>query len=61
MRLRWAAFLAEQLQRLPKKGDRIIYKELTFKIKKAGHKRVRQVLVSKKRDSEVGQSADNNE
>lgn len=53
--------MAEQLQRLPKKGDRIIYKELTFKIKKAGHKRVRQVLVSKKRDSEVGQSADNNE
>lgn len=40
-------FLTEQLQNLPKKGDRINYKEHCFQIQKASPKRVLQVLVFK--------------
>ena len=40
-------FLTEQLQNLPKKGDRINYKEYCFQIQKASPKRVLQVLVFK--------------
>lgn len=38
-------FLTEQLQHLPKKGERILYKEFYFQIQKASQKRVFQVLV----------------
>jgi putative hemolysin len=41
-------FLAEQLQHLPKKGERISYKNLQFQIQKASKKRVRQVLITTK-------------
>lgn len=40
-------FLTEQLQNLPKKGDRINYKEYCFQIQKASPKRVLQVLIFK--------------
>lgn len=40
-------FLTEQLQHLPKKGDRIFYKDFCFQIQKASPKRVLQVLVFK--------------
>jgi CBS domain containing-hemolysin-like protein len=40
-------FLTEQLQHLPKKGDRISYKNYCFQIQKASPKRVLQVLVFK--------------
>ena len=40
-------FITEQLQHLPKKGDRISYKEYCFQIQKASPKRVLQVLVFK--------------
>jgi CBS domain containing-hemolysin-like protein len=38
-------FLTEQLQHLPKKGERILYKKHYFQVQKASHKRVLQVLV----------------
>lgn len=44
-------FLSEQLQHLPKKGERVIYKGFIFQIQKASLKRVRQVLVFKQKDS----------
>lgn len=40
-------FLTEQLQHLPKKGDRFSYKDYCFQIQKASPKRVLQVLVFK--------------
>jgi len=40
-------FLTEQLQHLPKIGERIIYKTFTFQVQKASNKRVLQVLVFK--------------
>ncbi len=42
-------FLTEKLQHLPKKGERILYKNLYFQIQKASPKRVRQVLVFKEK------------
>jgi len=38
-------FLTEQLQHLPKKGERILYKDHYFQIQKASPKRVHQVLI----------------
>ncbi len=38
-------FLTEKLQHLPKKGERVLYKEYYFQIQKASPKRVKQVLV----------------
>lgn len=40
-------FLMEQLQRLPKKDERILYKNYYFQVQKASHKRVIQVLIYK--------------
>jgi len=40
-------FLTEQLQRLPKKGERLYYKGYCFQVQKANPKRVLQVLVFK--------------
>ena len=47
-------FLTEQLQRLPKKGERLSYKDYIFQIQKATPKRVLQVLVfaEKNKDEE---------
>ncbi len=44
-------FLIEQLQHLPKKGERIVYKGYYFQVQKASPKRVLQVLVFKAKDS----------
>ncbi len=38
-------FLTEQLQHLPKKGERLLYKKYYFQIQKASPKRVFQVLI----------------
>lgn len=38
-------FLAEQLQHLPKKGERLLYKGFYFQVQKASPKRVIQVLI----------------
>lgn len=48
-----AGFLTEQLQHLPKKGERVFYKGFIFQIQKATPKRVVQVLIlkDKKRQS----------
>ena len=42
-----AGFLTEQLQHLPKKGERLLYKNYNFQIQKASFKRVYQVLITK--------------
>ncbi len=42
-------FLTEQLQHLPKKGDRIYYKQYCFQVQKASPKRVLQVLIFKEK------------
>ena len=38
-------FLTENLQHLPQKGERVLYKKYYFQIQKASHKRVKQVLI----------------
>ena len=38
-------FITEQLQHLPKKGERFLYKNYYFQVQKASNKRVLQVLV----------------
>jgi CBS domain containing-hemolysin-like protein len=38
-------FLNEQFQHLPKKGERLVYKDYCFQVQQAGSKRVLQVLV----------------
>jgi len=49
-------FLTEQLQRLPKKGERLRYKNFCFQVQKADQKRVLKVLVFKsKTDPEQSQ------
>ena len=45
-------FLTEQLQHLPKKGERILYKDHYFQIQKASPKRVLQVLIFTKKSSQ---------
>lgn len=44
-------FLTEKLQHLPKKGERILYKNFYFQVQKATPKRVLQVLVFKADDT----------
>lgn len=44
-------FLIEQLQHLPKKGERILYKHYYFQVQKASPKRVLQILVFKANDN----------
>jgi len=41
-------FLTEQLQHLPKKGERIEYKNFVFQVQKASTRRILQVLIFKK-------------
>ena len=48
-------FLTEQLQHLPKKGERLAYKEHFFQVQKAGPKRVFQVLIFKQDTVDVEQ------
>ena len=38
-------FMTEKLQHLPKKGERVLYKNYYFQIQKASPKRVKQVLI----------------
>ncbi|CDK30580.1 hemolysin family protein [Candidatus Babela massiliensis] len=40
-----AGFLTEHFQYMPKKGERLSYKNLNFQIQQASHKRIYQVLV----------------
>ncbi|MCK9543903.1 MAG: hemolysin family protein [Novosphingobium sp.] len=42
-----AGFLTEYFQYMPKKGDKLSYKNLNFQIQQASHKRIYQVLVYK--------------
>jgi putative hemolysin len=49
-------FLTEKLQHLPKKGERIHYKNLYFQIQKASPKRVKQVLVFKEKKKNQDES-----
>jgi Hemolysins and related proteins containing CBS domains len=44
-------FLTERLQHLPKKGDRLLYKNYYFQIQKASPKRVQQVLIFEEKDT----------
>jgi len=44
-------FLTEQLQYLPKKGDRVYYKHFCFQIQKSSPKRVLQVLIFKEHNN----------
>ena len=46
-------FLTEQLQHLPKKGERLLYKSYYFQVQKASHKRVLQVLIFKEKTDEA--------
>lgn len=48
-----AGFLTEQLQHLPKKGERILYKKFYFQVHKASHKRVFQVLIFNQEDHQL--------
>jgi putative hemolysin len=45
-------FLTEQLQHLPKKGERVLYKKHYFQIQKASAKRVFQVLIFEEKTNE---------
>ena len=47
-----AGFLAEQLQHLPRKGERLFYKGYCFQVQQASPKRVFQVLVFKNEKKE---------
>lgn len=49
-------FLTEQLQHLPKKGERVLYKNYYFQVQKASPKRVLQVLIFKSKDSSFPQT-----
>ncbi len=44
-------FLIEQLQHLPKKGERLTYKSYVFQIQKSTEKRIVQVLIFKEKDT----------
>ena len=44
-------FLTEQLQHLPKKGERISYKNYYFQIQRASDKRVNQVLIFEEKNA----------
>jgi putative hemolysin len=45
-------FLTEQLQHLPKKGERLLYKKFYFQVQKASPRRVLQVLIFEEKNSE---------
>ncbi|MFA5074633.1 MAG: hemolysin family protein [Candidatus Babeliales bacterium] len=45
-------FLAEKLQHLPKKGERLFYKGYCFQVQQANSRRVFQVLIFKEKESE---------
>ncbi len=45
-------FLAEKLQHLPKKGDRVLYEGYCFQVQRASSRRVYQVLVFKEKSKE---------
>lgn len=45
-----AGFLAERLQHLPKKGERVLYKGYCFQVQRADTRRVYQVLVFKEKN-----------
>ena len=49
-----AGFLTEQLQHLPKKGERILYKNHYFQVQKASDKRVLEVLIFTKKTEDDG-------
>lgn len=51
-------FVMEQLQRLPKKGERILYKGYYFQVQKASHKRINQVLIFKDVPALPGEKAE---
>lgn len=42
-----AGFLAEKLQHVPKKGERLVYEEFCFQVQQASRRRVYQILVFK--------------
>jgi CBS domain containing-hemolysin-like protein len=44
-------FITEQLQHLPKKGERFLYKNFYFQVQKASNKRVLQVLVFEEKNA----------
>jgi len=48
-----AGFLTEQLQHLPKKGERVLYKNYCFQIQKASYRRVYQVAVVEEKNSAI--------
>jgi len=54
-------FLTEQLQRLPKKGERLRYKNFCFQVQKADQKRVLKVLVFKSKTEKTDPSTPANE
>ena len=45
-------FITEQLQHLPKKGERFLYKKYYFQVQKASNKRVLQVLVFEEKNAD---------
>ncbi len=45
-------FITEQLQHLPKKGERVLYKNFYFQVQKASPKRVFQVLIFKEKSGQ---------
>ena len=44
-------FITEQLQHLPKKGERFLYKNYYFQVQKASNKRVLQVLIFEEKNT----------
>ena len=44
-------FITEQLQHLPKKGERLLYKNFYFQVQKASNKRVLQILVFEEKNA----------
>ena len=44
-------FLTEALQRVPRKGDRVVHKGFCFQVQQAGQRTVQQVLVFKNKDA----------
>ena len=51
-------FLTEQLQHLPKKGERLLYCKFYFQIQKASNKRVLQVLIFEEKNTELARPLD---
>lgn len=52
-------FLTEQLQHLPKKGERIMYKHYYMQVQKASAKRVLQVLIFQEKQTKPSSDFDN--